>query len=232
MGGRHSQERYRVRVHCQDCTGKDPAGCFRGGYGWVEVREDPTEGLAYQIDDTAVPESRAALFPDVLAADNARTQVVTDNDWAGPWTAEIVDRNGNIIRAVEPDDHPGHTANPDIIEDRIEHISGYTIYPHGLTDLDDVNAPSFAVEIVWRGEYQGRSGGGWAVTRGRAQLLTSSVATGQKWDYPERFRRWQYRFATFEEALAAARSVVDGVKINGRTWAEWTEHERQDEGRG
>ena len=114
--------------------------------------------------------------------------------------------------------------NPTTIEDRIEHTSGYTIYPHGLNDLNDVNASSFAVQVTWRGEYQGRSGGGWSVTRGTAELLNTSTATHQKWDYPERFRRWQYRFPTFEDALAAARTVVDHIKVNGRTWAQWQTH--------
>lgn len=123
----------------------------------------------------------------------------------------------------------GQATNPATIEGRIEHISGYTIYPQGLTDLFDINAPSFAVNITWRGEYRGRRGGGWAVTRGTAELLASSVATGQKWDYPERFRRWQYRFATFEDALAAARAVVDDIKVNGRTWAQWRERQQQEE---
>lgn len=116
--------------------------------------------------------------------------------------------------------------NPATIEGRIEHTSGYSVYPHGLDDLDDINAPSFAIEVAWRGEYRGRSGGGWTVSRGSAELLASSVATGQKWDYPERFRRWQYRFPTFEDALAAARTVVDDIKINGRTWAQWQERDQ------
>lgn len=116
--------------------------------------------------------------------------------------------------------------NPETVDDRIEHTSGYNVYPQGLADLSNINAPSFEVQVKWRGEYQGRSGGGWSVSRGSAELLASSVATGQKWDYPERFRRWQYRFATFEEALAAARTVVDHVKANGRTWAQWQEHEK------
>lgn len=119
------------------------------------------------------------------------------------------------------DEQTERATNPTTIEGRTEHTSGYTLYPHGLNDLADINAPSFEVQVKWRGEYQGRSGGGWSVSRGSAELLRSSVKTGQKWDYPERFRRWQYRFPTFEEALSAARAVVDGVKVNGRTWAEW-----------
>ena len=113
--------------------------------------------------------------------------------------------------------------DPQAISERIEHISGYTIYPSGLTDLDDINAPSFAVEAAWRGEHRGKSGGGWSVRHGPFDLLASSDPEAPQWDLPERFRRWQYRFATFEDALAAARAVVDHVKVNGRTWAQWEE---------
>ena len=35
-----------------------------------------------------------------------------------------------------------HATNPATIDARIEHTSGHTIYPHGLNDLDDDNAPS------------------------------------------------------------------------------------------
>ena len=50
---------------------------------------------------------------------------------------------------------------------------------------------------------------------------------GPHWDCSERFRRWQYRFATFEGALAVARAVVDRVKVNGRTWAQWRQIEAE-----
>lgn len=111
--------------------------------------------------------------------------------------------------------------NPETVDDRIEHTSGYNVYPQGLADLSNINAPSFEVQVKWRGEYQGRSGGGWSVSRGSAELLASSAGGTPQWDHPERFRRWQYRFTTFEEALAAARAVVDGVKVNGYVWEQW-----------
>lgn len=113
--------------------------------------------------------------------------------------------------------------NPETIEGRIEHASTYSLYPQGLTDPSDFNAPSFVVQVSWRGEYQGKSGGGWVVHRGPMELLASSDPEAPQWDLPERFRRWQYRFATFEDALAAARAVVDHVKVNGRTWTQWQE---------
>ena len=93
----------------------------------------------------------------------------------------------------------------------------------GLTDPSGFNAPSFVVQVSWRGEYQGKSEGGWVVHRGPMELLASSASKDPQWDLPERFRRWQYRFPTFEAALAAARAVVDHVKVNGRTWTQWQE---------
>lgn len=113
--------------------------------------------------------------------------------------------------------------NPTVIDGRIEHTGGYTVYPRGAGSLNDPNISSFAVQIIWRGEYRARSGGGWSVTHRSSELLVSSVSAGKPhlWGYPDRFRRWQYRFKTFEDALAAARAVVDHVQVNGGTWQWW-----------
>lgn len=61
------------------------------------------------------------------------------------------------------------------------------------------------------------------------ELLASSASNDPQWGLPERFRRWQYRFPTFEAALAAARAVVDHVKVNGRTWTQWQEKKGEGE---
>ena len=119
--------------------------------------------------------------------------------------------------------------NPETIEGRIEYASTYSLYPQGLIDPSDFNAPSFVVQVSWRGEYQGKSEGGWVVHRGPMELLASSASKDPQWDLPERFRRWQYRFPTFEAALAAARAVVDHVKVNGRTWTQWQEKKKKGE---
>lgn len=100
---------------------------------------------------------------------------------------------------------------------RLEYISSYVVLPLGMT-MEDEDHFSFALTVVYRGEFAGKSGGGWAVTAGARQLSRT-----RKWGFPAKFQRWQYRFETFEEAVDAARSVVDQRKINGRTWAEWNE---------
>jgi len=99
---------------------------------------------------------------------------------------------------------------------RIERITEWTVLPTGMED-GDVNSLSFAVSVRWRGTYEGKKGGGWSISRAGSELSRS-----RQWShYVPRFRRWQHRWATFEEAQAIAREVVDGVVMNGRTYAEW-----------
>ena len=97
---RHGQQ-YRVRVSCRDCTGEDPEGCFGGGYGWIEVREHPAEGGVYRVDDSGISPSRAAIFPDMNTAEDARAEVESNDCWAGPWDTEIVDQAGNAVPASD-----------------------------------------------------------------------------------------------------------------------------------
>lgn len=111
---------------------------------------------------------------------------------------------------------------PQEMAGRVEHVGRYVLYPQGVA-LSEDEASAFRVEVVWRGEWAGRSGGGWSVSRGSRDLLCSSVESVPTWETPERFRRWQFRFPSFDAALAAARVVVDGVRVNGRTWAQWQE---------
>lgn len=101
---------------------------------------------------------------------------------------------------------------------RVEYIESYTLLPTGMA-VDDWDAPSFATTVSYRGEFNGKSGGGWAVTQGARQLSRTL-----NWGFPQKFQRWQYRFKTFDEAVAAARSVADKRIVNGRTWAEWQAH--------
>ncbi|GAA2182087.1 hypothetical protein GCM10009785_19760 [Brooklawnia cerclae] len=42
-----------------------------------------------------------------------------------------------------------------------------------------------------------------------------------RWGSPERYQRWQYRFASYPEALAAARSASTSMVVNGMTWDEY-----------
>lgn len=100
---------------------------------------------------------------------------------------------------------------------RVEYVESYIVLPTGLP-IDRDDAHSFALTVAYRGEFAGKSGGGWAVTQGALQLSRTL-----KWDFPQPFQRWQFRFETFDKALEAARSVVDLRKVNGRTWAQWSE---------
>lgn len=95
------QRQYRVRVWCRDCTDEDPAGCFNGGHGWIEVREHPAEGGVYRVDDSGISPSRAAIFPDMNTAEDARAEVESNDCWAGPWDTEIVDQAGNAVPASD-----------------------------------------------------------------------------------------------------------------------------------
>lgn len=98
---------------------------------------------------------------------------------------------------------------------------------------DWTNLKLFAVFVRWKGEYRGKSGGGYSV-----EGLGSFLSRSGEWSRfpPQEFRRWQYRFETLGEAMAAAKSHVDEVVANGRTYAQWQElfngQERAPEGEG
>lgn len=100
----------------------------------------------------------------------------------------------------------------------IEIVSEVTLLPTGMEPGDD-NEPSFEVKVVYQGPYEGKRGGGYAVTHRGRQL----ARVARTWTYVARrdFRRWQYRWPDLESALEAAREEVDLVRFNGRTWAEW-----------
>jgi hypothetical protein len=98
-----------------------------------------------------------------------------------------------------------------------EMITQIRILPDGA-DPDDTKTGVFAVTVNYRGTYQGRSGGGYSVEHCGAELSRRLT-----WGWPQRFQRWQYRWSTLDEALAVARNVVNTIKADGRTWAEWQE---------
>lgn len=97
---------------------------------------------------------------------------------------------------------------------RHEIISEYTILPTGMQP-GDINAHVFAVKITYRGEPNGRSGGGYSIN-----VAGQELSRAGNWGFPQRFQRWQYRWESFEEALDIARTVVDQFTVMGRTWAE------------
>ena len=99
-------------------------------------------------------------------------------------------------------------------------VTRVSYWPEGCDPSDD-NGSAFRVDVEWMGARREgpRAVGGYRVTqRGFMEL-----SRGGKWTfYVPRFRRWQHRWATLEEAQEWAERVVDDVTINGRTWAEWT----------
>jgi hypothetical protein len=100
---------------------------------------------------------------------------------------------------------------------RIELVTEVMVLPTGMA-LEDLEQGPFALLVQWRGvpEDEDRARGGYRVTDGFRELSRAG-----KWDHPQRFQQWQYRWVTQAEALEAARAAVDHLKINGRTWAEW-----------
>lgn len=102
---------------------------------------------------------------------------------------------------------------------RVEIVSEYLVLPTGMT-FDNDESSSFALRVQYRGEYAGKQGGGYRVSRGGSKELSRNG----KWGFPEHFQRWQYRWETLDEAIAMAREAVDDVIVNGKTYAQWQEY--------
>lgn len=117
---------------------------------------------------------------------------------------------------------------PQFVNGRIEGVGRYFIYPNGLNDLDHPEADLFAVEIRYHGTLR-HPEGGWSVSRNASDLFRPSIHEDPQWGHCRADYLSQYRFDTFEEALTAARIVVDGVEANGRTWMQWQEYQGQSE---
>ena len=92
------------------------------------------------------------------------------------------------------------------------------ILPTGM-DPDDFNAPAFAVYVRWQ------STRGWTVTTGVPDERLSVKGRKWAWLVPPRNRRFYY-FPSREWALQAAVEAVDDRRVNGKTWAEWAEWQR------
>jgi hypothetical protein len=96
-----------------------------------------------------------------------------------------------------------------------ELITEVTFLPDGMA-LDDYNAHIFAVRVEWRGATTDTGRGGYAVVHGSKHL---SRKGDWRWN-PEPFIQRHYRWEDIDEARAVARSVVNTIKVNGKTWAE------------
>ncbi|MBQ9917382.1 MAG: hypothetical protein IJO71_09330 [Microbacterium sp.] len=96
------------------------------------------------------------------------------------------------------------------------------VLPDGMAE-DDINLHSWALSVKWRGIFNGRSGGGYSVSHYSRELSRAG-----KWGYPQPFQRWQYRFETIDEAVRAARAVIETVKVGGHTFADWGPRNRKE----
>lgn len=105
------------------------------------------------------------------------------------------------------------------------HVTEYVVLPAGM-ERGDPDERYFSLFVKDCGPYRGREGGGWGVTDGGTWLSRSGG-----WDLPARFRRWQFRWEHPEDALAAARDVVDTREVGNRgiTWSQWLA--RREDGR-
>lgn len=100
-------------------------------------------------------------------------------------------------------------------EELLSHASEFTFLPAGA-QADDDDVSRFAVKVSWRGHDR------WAVTRfgdcwgpeGWEHEASPSNRT------PEFLAVHRYGL---EDAIALARQLVDGVVVNGRSWARWQE---------
>lgn len=99
----------------------------------------------------------------------------------------------------------------------MEMITEVTLWPEGMGP-GDPEASNFEVRVKWRGvQNEKKSMGGYAVEQGVSQLTRAGT-----WIFtPQRFQYHLCRWSTLEEALEAARNVVNYVTVNGKTWAEW-----------
>lgn len=103
-------------------------------------------------------------------------------------------------------------STPAYIEERI-------YLPDGM-DPDHYDAITFAVRVQWRGR------GMWAVVQGLGFPGHQFLSSTGKWLWlPLPMHRRHCRF-DFHTACRLAAEHVNGVRINGRTWAEWQARDR------
>lgn len=122
-------------------------------------------------------------------------------------------RNGWLAKA---DTILGHLPATEFVTEVIVMPAGKT-----MADWDGDEVSDFAIKVQWRGPRAENGRGGYAVTHRGFRHLSRA---GEWAIEPAPFRQHQYRWATLDEALAAARDAVDQVTINGMTYAQWAEH--------
>jgi hypothetical protein len=97
-----------------------------------------------------------------------------------------------------------------------EIVTEVMFLPDGM-EPGDVNEHTFAVLVRWRGAPGETGRGGYAVTHSGRHLSKRG-----NWRYnPEPYLQRHYRWRYLGEAIEQARAVVNTIKVNGSTWAEW-----------
>ena len=99
----------------------------------------------------------------------------------------------------------------------IELVTEVLVAPDGM-DLDHPELRSFSLTVRWRGVRGDTGRGGYAVIGRGDQHL--SRGGNWRWEPEPRLQR-HYRWATLDEALAAAREALPTVKVMGHTWEDW-----------
>lgn len=128
-----------------------------------------------------------------------------------PLTEEVLMRHlGPVIESMATGREPTGS--------RWEQATEWWVLPTGCTPASDpYEYPLFAARVVWKGPRTDTGRGGWAVLH-----LGSELSRAGKWKLNVApFQQHQYRWETFTEAQKAARDIVDGLVVNGRTWAQW-----------
>lgn len=103
-----------------------------------------------------------------------------------------------------------------------ELVTEVLVLPDGL-DVADDEFRHFALTVRWRGARGETGRGGYAVMHGNRHL---SRAGNWRYDPEPRLQR-HYRWAELDDALAAARAVVNTLTVRGLTWADWQERYRE-----
>ncbi len=98
----------------------------------------------------------------------------------------------------------------------LELVTEVLVLPDGM-EIDDDERRDFALTVRWRGPRGDTGRGGYAVMHGNRH-----VSRKGNWRYePEPHLQRHYRWENLDDAIALARSIVNTVKVHGRTWAEW-----------
>lgn len=92
------------------------------------------------------------------------------------------------------------------------------VFPTGATEDDWATAKHFTIQVCWKGPRTATGRGGYSVEHGG-----NSLSTAGNWYYlPLPFQQRHYRWANYEDAMAAARSQIVNLRdFHGNTWLDY-----------